>query len=96
MEWCSLLCKEKDMTDMIYTDSQGTEIQKGSIVQFQNPDRPKHFKRGRITRITSKWVNIGGVWGGKVFAKKVPLTEITECADAFYKAWRSSESYRCM
>ncbi len=81
---------------MIHTDSQGTEIQKGSIVQVQNPNNPKHFKRGMITRITSKWANIGGVWGGKVFAKKVPLTEVTECADAFYKAWRSSESYRCM
>lgn len=51
---------------------------------------------GRITRLTSKWVNVGHVWGGKVFAKRVPVTELTECSKEFYKGWSESESYMCM
>jgi hypothetical protein len=100
------------MRDMIYTDKHGTEIKKGSIVKYndQNGEMRKIWKvgtsteftlvpqvhQGRITRITSKWANIGTIWGGMVFAKKVPLTELTECAEQFYDAWSKSESYRCM
>ena len=51
---------------------------------------------GRITRLTSKWANIGGVWGGKVFAKQVPLESLTECEAEWYENWTKSESYRCM
>lgn len=51
---------------------------------------------GRITRLTSKWANVGSVWGGKVFAKQVPVQELIECSKEFYKAWSESESYRCM
>ena len=112
MDWCSLLCKEKDMADMIYTDKHGTEIQKGSIVKFKDPNGEMTKKwekgasikyelvplmrQGRITRITSKWANIGAIWGKGVYDKKVPLTELTECSEQFYDAWRKSETYRCM
>jgi hypothetical protein len=100
------------MTDKIYTDKHGTEINKGSIVRYndQNGEMRKiwavgsstewelvpRVHQGRITRITSKWANIGGVWGGKVFDKKVPLTELEECGEQFYDNWSKSESYRCM
>lgn len=100
------------MGDMIYTDKHGTEIQKGSIVKYnnQNGEMRKKWEKGasikftlvprvhqgRITRITSKWANIGTIWGGKVVDKKVPLTELTECAEQFYDNWSKSESYRCM
>jgi|TARA_R100000084_G_scaffold103102_1_gene58992 hypothetical protein len=100
------------MTDMIYTDKHGTEIKKGSIVKFidQNGGMRKKWERGastkytlvplvcqgRITRINSKWANVGEVWGGKVRYKRVPLTELTECAKQFYDAWSKTEHYRCM
>ena len=51
---------------------------------------------GRITRLTSKWVNVGGVWGGRVFAKRVPLEKIEECEVEWYDNWTKSERYRCM
>jgi len=112
LEGCSLLCKEKDMTDMIYTDKNGTEIRKGMIVHFNNQEgemRRKYEKgasceftlvpakeMGRISRINSKWVNISTIWGGKCTHKRIPLTELTECTEEFYEGWRQSESYRCM
>jgi hypothetical protein len=103
------------MTDKIYTDKHGTEIKKGSIVKYNDPNGEMRKKttiyedgpstvftlvprihQGRITRITSKWANIGGVWSGKVFDKKVPLTELTECGEEFYDNWTKSDAYRCM
>lgn len=53
-------------------------------------------RQGMITRINSKWANIGSIFGGRVTDKKVPLTELTESADQFYERWRQSETYRCM
>lgn len=100
------------MTDKIYTDKNGTEINKGVIVSFKNQEgemRKKWEKgssmkftlvprteQGRISRINSKWVNISTIWGGKCTHKRVPLTELTECTKEFYEGWRQSEGYRCM
>jgi hypothetical protein len=61
--------------------------------QYKTVDK---YETGRITRLTSEWANIGGVWGGKVFAKKVPLTELEECGEQWYENWTKSEHYRCM
>ena len=96
----------------IYTDKNGTEINKGMIVHFNNQDgemRRKYEKgasteftlvpsieQGRISRINSKWVNIATIWGGKCTHKRIPLTELTECSEEFYDGWSKSESYRCM
>ena len=96
----------------IYTDKNGTEINKGMIVKFNNQDgemRRKYEKgasyeftlvpsieMGRISRLTSKWANIATIWGGKCTHKRIPLTELTECSEEFYDGWRKSESYRCM
>lgn len=89
---------------MIYLDKNGTEIAKGSIVKFETTEphswkegKTRTFtKTGRISRITKTTVNLEGVWGGKVFAKQIPHSEVTECAEAFYENWRNSETYRCM
>lgn len=53
---------------------------------------------GRITRLTSEWCNIGGVWNGKVYqdGKKISLDRVEECEAEWYEAWTKSESYRCM
>ena len=76
------------MTELI-KDNQGQAIQVGSVVRY---------KTGwvRITRLNSKWCNLGAIWGGKVYEKKIPLTEIFEDEAAWYKRWTESESYRCM
>ena len=70
-------------------DINGAELQVGTVVRH---------KTGwvRITRLNSKWCNLGAIWGGRVYEKKVPLTEIYADEAAWYKAWTQSESYRCM
>lgn len=76
------------MTNSI-TDSTGQEIHVGSVVRY---------KTGwvRITRLNSKWCNLGAIWGGRVYEKKVPLSEIVEDEAAWYKAWQQTDQYRCM
>ena len=70
-------------------DINGAELQVGTVVRY---------KTGwvRITRLNSKWCNLGAIWGGRVYEKKVPLTEIYADEAAWYEAWTQSESYRCM
>lgn len=89
---------------MAHFDKNNTEIQKGSIIKFQHTV-PHHRKEGetrtyeatgRITRITKTTVNVCRVFGGKIFAKQIPISGVTECAEEFYDGWRQSETYRCM
>jgi len=76
------------MTNKI-KDNMGQVIEVGSVVRY---------KTGwvRITRLNSKWCNLGAIWGGRVYEKKVPLSEIFEDEKAWYERWTQSESYRCM
>ena len=80
--------KEKDMTNSIL-DINGAELQVGTVV--------KH-KTGwvRITRLNSKWCNLGAIWGGRVYEKKVPFNEIYEDEAAWYEAWTQTDHYRQM
>ncbi len=89
---------------MAHIDNNNTEIRKGSIIKFQHT-APHGWKKdtvrtyeamGRITRITKTTVNVASVFGGKIFAKQVPISGVTECAEEFYDNWRQSETYRCM
>ena len=63
--------------------------------QYKTVDR---WATGRITRLTSKWANIGAVWGGKVYqdGKMIPLDKIVECEAEWYEAWTKTDQYRCM
>ena len=76
------------MTNSIL-DINGAELQVGTVVRH---------KTGwvRITRLNSKWCNLGAIWGGMVYEKKVPLTEIYEDKAAWYEAWTKTDQYRCM
>jgi len=76
------------MTNLI-TDSTGRAIQVGSVVKC---------KTGwvRITRLNSKWCNLGSIFGHHVYEKKVPLSEIVEDEAAWYQRWTQSDTYRCM
>lgn len=71
------------------TDKNGVELQVGTVVRY---------KDGwvRITRLNSKWCNLGAIFGGKVYEKKVPLSEVYEDATAWYERWSQSETYQCM
>lgn len=76
------------MTNSI-TDINGTELQVGTVVRH---------KTGwvRITRLNSKWCNLGAIWGSRIYEKKVPLSEIFEDEVAWYQAWQQTDQYRCM
>jgi hypothetical protein len=76
------------MTNSI-TDINGTELQVGTVVRH---------KTGwvRITRLNSKWCNLGAIWGSRIYEKKVPLNEIFADEVAWYQAWQQTDQYRCM
>jgi len=73
-------------------NDQPMRDENGKIVYETKPV----INSGRITRLTSKWANIGDVWGGRVFAKQIPVTELEDYTEAFYENWRKSDQYRCM
>jgi hypothetical protein len=76
------------MTNLIL-DNKGQAIQVGSIVRYQTG-------WVRITRLNSKWCNLGAIWGGIVYKKKVPLNEIFADEAAWYERWTQSDQYRQM
>lgn len=76
------------MTELI-KDGKGQAIQVGSVVNYKNG-------WVRITRLNSKWCNLGAVWGSRIYEKKVPLSEVFEDEVAWYKRWQESDTYRCM
>lgn len=51
---------------------------------------------GRITRLTSEWCNVGGVWGSGRIDKMIPLDNVEECEAEWYEAWTKTDHYRCM
>ena len=70
-------------------DNRGQVIEVGTVVRY---------KTGwvRITRLNSKWCNLGAIWGGSVYEKKVPLSEIYADEAAWYEQWTQSDHYRQM
>ena len=72
-------------------DMNGKTIQAGTIV---------HFGDGwvRVTSVSTnkKTVNLTSVFGSKPYIKAVPLSEIYEDDDRWFKHWQQSEHYQCM
>jgi len=64
-------------------------IIKGSIV---------HYNEGwqRVTARYKDSVNLGSIFGSRVNHKRVPLSEVYEDEDMWYKHWQQSETYQCM
>jgi len=55
--------------------------------------------RGGFYRVTSHRggkVNLGAVFGGRIYEKGIPEAEVTEASEEFYAHWSQSESYMCM
>lgn len=72
------------------------EIVKGGIVKFTNRLNPNESGWYRVTRVTKNTVNLGAVWGGKVYYKGIPIEEVVEDEAAWYERWTKSETYMCM
>ena len=56
------------------------------------------FQEGfyRVTSHRGGKVNLGRVFGGRIYYKGIPEAEVVEAADEFYDNWSKSESYMCM
>ena len=44
----------------------------------------------------ARWVNLGSIFGTKIYHKMVPVGEVRLAEDEWYDRWRQSESYQCM
>ena len=64
-------------------------IVKGSVVKYKDG-----FVR--VTAKFAKTVNLGGIFNGKIYHRKVPLTEVVEAHDEWYERWTKSETYQSM
>lgn len=67
----------------------GKPIVKGSIVKAR-------CGWYRVSAVIGQTVNLAGVFGGKIWFKRVPLAECVEDEAAWYKNWQQSETYRSM
>jgi hypothetical protein len=64
-------------------------LQKGDVVKYKDG-------HCRIKSLFKTHATLCGVFGGRIYAKKVPLTELKEDHDAWYEEWTQSETYKCM
>ena len=65
------------------------EIKVGSIVRYEEGWY-------RVTRATKEKVNLGRVFGGKIYYKGVLKREVVEDEAAWRESWERSETYMCM
>jgi hypothetical protein len=64
-------------------------IVKGSVVKYKDGWM-------EVTAKFKNHVNLGHIFYGRTTIKKVPLSEVTEDKDAWYKRWSESETYKSM
>lgn len=50
----------------------------------------------RVTAVTKNTVNLGAVWGGRIYHKRVDITKCQEDEAAWYENWRKTDHYQCM
>lgn len=65
------------------------EIKKGSIVSFENGNY-------RVTSVRGGKVNLGSIFGKYIYHKGIPIEDVFENGEEWYKKWSQSESYMCM
>ena len=65
------------------------EIQKGSIVSFENGNY-------RVTSLRGGKVNLGSIFGKSIYHKGVPVECVFENSGEWYDKWSRSETYMCM
>jgi len=65
------------------------EVQKGSIVRFEDGNY-------RVTSLRGGKVNLGSIFGSKIYHKGIPVEYVVEYGVEFYESWSKSETYMCM
>lgn len=65
------------------------KIEKASVVKYKGG----YY---RISALFKTTANLTGVFTGKIYHKKVPLTELNEAHDEWYAKWQESETYKSM
>jgi hypothetical protein len=65
------------------------EIQKGSIVKFENGNY-------RVTSLRGGKVNLGSIFGKHIYHKGILVEDVNEDSAAWYERWSQSETYMCM
>ncbi len=64
-------------------------IVKGGTVKYKDG----YF---RVSALFANTVNLGGIFSARIHHKKVPLSDVTEARDEWYKRWSESETYQSM
>jgi hypothetical protein len=67
------------------------EIKVGSIVSIKNESG--YY---RVTSYRGGKVNLGSVFGKTIYHKGVPVENVYENENEWYKKWSQSETYMCM
>lgn len=67
-----------------------TEVKVGSTVKFENG----YYRVTKLTKAGT--VNLGSIFGGTIYHKKISISEVVESHDEWYKKWSQSESYMSM
>ena len=65
------------------------EIQKGSIVKFENGNY-------RVTSLRGGKVNLGSIFGKSIYHKGIPVENVYENEKEWSRKWSQSETYMCM
>lgn len=69
------------------------ETLSGKIVKYQGGFYRVRADRGKAA---ARWVNLGSIFGARIYHKMVPVGEVRLAEDEWYDRWRQSESYQCM
>jgi uncharacterized phage-associated protein len=71
-------------------------ITKGSIVKYIESKYGSSHGWYRISWIGRHTCNLKSIFGNYIHFKGVPLTDVVEDEESWYKAWQQSDSYQCM
>jgi len=73
------------------TGAMTNVIKTGSIVKLN--DKKGYY---RVTSLRNNKVNLGSVFGKTIYHKGIDVTQVTECENEWYNAWRQTDAYMCM
>jgi hypothetical protein len=65
------------------------KIKKGSIVRFEEGNY-------RVTSLRGGKVNLGSIFGSRIYHKGIPVEYVVEYGAEFYESCSKSETYMCM
>jgi hypothetical protein len=74
------------------------KIETGMIVKYTHTSQEGREVPGwyRVRRVTKHTCNLGSIFGNTIYHKSIPLDQVKEDQDNWYKKWQQSESYQSM